>query len=129
MSRNRKSQSAAIRFAPALKAFVLCLLIGGSGVGYVWQQDQIGGLGKQIKARESRLQMLQEANEGLRRQLEMMRSPAALQRRIQELNLGLVPAQPNQVLRLTEGGLEPLRARTGEQLVAAPSQIGSTREK
>ena len=127
MSRNRKSQSAAIRFAPALKAFVLCLLIGGSGVGYVWQQDQIGGLGKQIKARESRLQMLQEGNEALRRQLEMMRSPAALQRRIQELNLGLVPAQPYQVLRLTEGGREPARAEAGTQLAASPAQIRNTR--
>ena len=126
MSRNRKSQSAAIRFGPALKAVVLCLLIGGSGVGYVWQQDQIARLGKQIKARENRLQQLQEANEGQRRILEMMRSPAALQKRIQDLNLGLVPAQPNQVLRLTEGGLEPPRAKPGDQLAAAP-QIRSTR--
>jgi len=45
MARNRKSQSAAIRFGPALKAFLLCLLIGGSGIGYVWQKDQIGRLG------------------------------------------------------------------------------------
>ena len=127
MSRNRKSQSAAIRFGPALKAFVLCLLIGGSGVGYVWQQDQIAGLGKQIKARESRLQSLQEANESLRRQLENMRSPAALQRRIQESNLGLVPAQPNQVLRLVEGGRESSRSEPGQQLAAAPAQIRSTR--
>src|SRR5215471_15935949 len=98
MSRNRKSQSAAIRFAPALKAFVLCLLLGGSGVGYVWQQDQITRLGKQQKARESRLRELQELNEDLRKKLETMRSPASLQRKIQDLNLGLVPAQPAQVV-------------------------------
>src|SRR6516225_3952274 len=107
MSRNRKSQSAAIRFGPALKAVVLCLLIGGSGVGYVWQQDQIARLGKQMKARENQLQQLQEANEAQRKTLEQMRTPAALQKKILEWNLGLLPAQPNQVLRLTEGGLEP----------------------
>ena len=45
MARNRKYQSAAIRFGPALKALLLCLLIGGSGVGYVWQKDQIIRLG------------------------------------------------------------------------------------
>ena len=48
MARNRKYQSAASRFGPALKAFLLCLLIGGSGIGYVWQKDQISQLGQQI---------------------------------------------------------------------------------
>ena len=32
MAKNRKNQAAAIRFAPALKASFLCLLIGGSAV-------------------------------------------------------------------------------------------------
>jgi hypothetical protein len=41
MARNRKNQSAAMRFGPVLKALLLCLLIGGSGIGYVWQKDQI----------------------------------------------------------------------------------------
>ena len=55
MARNRKYQSAAIRFGPALKAFLLCLLIGGSAVGYVWQKNQIYQLGQQIKLREANL--------------------------------------------------------------------------
>ena len=75
MARNRKYQSAAIRFGPALKAFLLCLLIGGSGVGYVWQKDQIYELGQQIKKRELRLAELEDQNEKLRKQLATMRSP------------------------------------------------------
>ena len=75
MARNRKYQSAAIRFGPALKAFLLCLLIGGSGVGYVWQKDQISQLGQQIKKRELRLADLENQNEKLRKQLATMRSP------------------------------------------------------
>ena len=55
MAKNRVNQSAAIRFGPALKAFLLCLLIGGSGVGYVWQKSQIHELGKMIKARENKV--------------------------------------------------------------------------
>ena len=102
MARNRKYQSAAIRFGPALKAFLLCLLIGGSGVGYVWQKDQISQLGQQIKKRELRLADLANQNEKLRKQLATMRSPRFLERRIQELGLGLVPPQPAQVWRLTE---------------------------
>jgi cell division protein FtsB len=102
MARNRKHQSAAIRFGPALKAFLLCMLIGGSGVGYVWQKSQIDRISKQLKQREQRLSDLRETNEKLCRQLATLRSPALLDRRVRELNLGLVPPQPNQVLCLIE---------------------------
>ena len=102
MARNRKYQSAAIRFGPALKAFLLCLLIGGSGVGYVWQKDQISQLGQQRKKRELRLDDLKNQSEKLRKQLAAMRSPPYLERRIQDLSLGLGPPQPTQVWRLAE---------------------------
>ena len=115
MSRNRKSQSAAIRFGPALKAFVLCVLIGGSGVGYVWQKDQIGRLGQQIKSREIRLTQLEEQNDKLRRQLSTMCSPSFLELRIQELKLGLVQPQPGQILRLAEPTVETSRPATEAQ--------------
>jgi hypothetical protein len=102
MAKNRKHQSAAIRFGPALKAFLLCLLIGGSGVGYVWQKNQIYELGQQIRKREMHLKDLQDQNEKLRRQMAYMKSPPFLEARIKELNLGLVPSQPSQVWYLKE---------------------------
>lgn len=102
MAKNRKNQSAAVRFGPALKAFLLCLFIGGSGVGYVWQKNQIYELGKQIKARENRLKELQVQNEKTRRQIAMLHSPQFIELRIKELNLGLVQPQPNQVWRMVE---------------------------
>ncbi len=102
MARNRKNQSAAIRFGPALKALLLCLLIGGCGVGYVWQKDQIRQLGVQIGQREARVQLLTRENEKRRNQLEKMRSPQVLEARIRELNLGLVQPQPAQVWQLSE---------------------------
>ena len=102
MAKNRKHQSAAIRFGPALKAFLLCLLIGGSGVGYVWQKNQIYQLGQQIRKREIHLKDLQDQNEKLRRQMAYMKSPPFLEARIKELNLGLVPPQPSQVWYLKE---------------------------
>ena len=121
MSRNRKSQSAANRFGPALKAVLLCLLIGGSGVGYVWQKDQIARLGRQIKTREQQLVRLEEQSEKLRRQLATMRSPRVLEMRIKELNLGLVPPQPAQVWRLSEPAAE-LSRRELERLDTARDQ-------
>ena len=119
MAKNRKHQSAAIRFGPALKAFLLCLLIGGSGVGYVWQKNQIYELGQQIRKRELRLTDLQNQNEKLRRQLSQMRSPAFLETRIKELNLGLVPPDPSQVWYLTEPA--PESNKPDRQLAARQS--------
>lgn len=124
MARNRKYQSAAIRFGPVLKAFLLCLLIGGSGVGYVWQKDQIFQLGRQIKKRELRLTELADQNEKLSRQLATLRSPRFLERRIQELGLGLVPPQPAQVWRLSEPPRDQPRL-TGERQYAAPREIST----
>ena len=102
MARNRKNQAAAIRFGPAVKAVVLCLLLGGSGVGYVWQKNQIYDLGQQMKKRETTLWTLQYHNEELRKQLAKMRSPKFLETRVKELNLGLVQPLPGQILRLSE---------------------------
>ncbi len=107
MAKNRKNQSAAIRFGPALKALCLCLLFAGSAVGYVWQKSQIYQLGQQIKQREVRLTRMQNDDQKLSDQLSILRSPAMLDRRARELNLGLVPAQPAQVMRLAE----PVSAR------------------
>jgi uncharacterized protein involved in exopolysaccharide biosynthesis len=102
MAKNRKNQSAAIRFGPALKALFLCLLIAGSAVGFVWQKNQIYQLGQQIRQREVRLKRLQNDDQKLSDQLSILRSPSMLDRRARELNLGLAPAQPTQVLRLAE---------------------------
>jgi uncharacterized protein HemX len=121
MARNRKSQSAAIRFGPAIKAFLLCVLIGGSGVGYVWQKSQISELGQQIRKREFELAALQDQNEKLKKQLAMMYSPKYLEARIQELNLGLVPPQPSQIWRLREPSAELPEPGRGPQLAAQPA--------
>jgi hypothetical protein len=107
MARNRKHQSAAIRFGPALKAVLLCALIGGAGVGYVWQKSQIGELGRQISKGEKHLAQLHEQNKKLRDQLAMLQSPPKLDQRVRELNLGLVPPSPAQICRMSEPDAMP----------------------
>jgi hypothetical protein len=106
MARNRKSQSAAVRFAPALKALMLCLFIGGSGVGYVWYKNQISILGQQIKEREVRLAELQRQNKMSRAQLDALCSPIALDSLVKKLNLGLIAPPVSQIVRLVEAPLE-----------------------
>jgi cell division protein FtsB len=102
MAKNRKNQAAAIRFGPALKASFLCLLIGGSAVGYVWQKNEIYRLGQQIRQRETRLLQLQADNKRLGDQISILHSPVMLDQRAKELQLGLAPATPMQVVRLAE---------------------------
>jgi len=102
MARNRKSQSAAIRFGPAIKALLLCLLIGGFGIGYVWQKEQINRLGKQQKERENLLKKLIVENQGRTKTLADMRNPEKLISKIREMKLELVPPQPSQIWRLPE---------------------------
>jgi len=119
MARNRKSQSAVVRFGPALKASLLCLLLGGSGIGYVWQKDQILRLGQQKKILESRLTFLEHQNDKLRKQLARLSSPDYLERTIKELKLGLVQPQASQLVFI----IEPSRSNAPSQFA---SQNGNT---
>jgi hypothetical protein len=123
MARNQRNQSAAIRFGPALKAFLLCLIIGGSGVGYVWQKNQLYELGQQIKKRELSLAQLREQNEKLKKQLALLRTPAWLECRAKELNLGLVPPHPSQIRRLVEP--QPDLPRLGNEGQYPARQVAS----
>lgn len=124
MARNRKYQSAAIRFGPALKALLLCLLIGGSGVGYVWQKNQIYQLGQQIKKREICLEKLEDQNEKLKNQLGTMRTVQYLEKRIKELNLGLAAPQQSMVWHLTEPPRELPKPGPEHQLLAQERHLG-----
>ena len=102
MARNRKFQTAAIRFGPALKAFLFCVLIGGSGVGYVWQKNQINQLNDLRKRHEVRLRALGKEVQETRRQLQALQQPAYIKQKIDSLKLGLAPAASYQVWRIAE---------------------------
>jgi cell division protein FtsB len=121
MAKNRKNQAAAIRFAPALKASFLCLLIGGAAVGYVWQKNEIYRLGQQRIQREARLKQLQSENKRLVDQIAVLHSPVMLDRRAKELNLGLAPATPLQVVRLVDAPAVPQNKNDQRQLASRPA--------
>lgn len=114
MAKNRKAESAAARFGPAIKAFLLCVLIGSTGVGYVWQKNQIHDLGREIKTRELRLAELQRQNRIRADQLAALVSPPALDARVKRLNLGLVQPPLSQIVRLVETPIEPAPTHLGE---------------
>ena len=107
MAGNRKNQSAAAYFGPVLKVVLLGTLICGSAIGYVWQKSQIDRLGAQIREREKTLAKIKRDNESLGNQIAILHSPVMLDRRAKELNLGLAPAQPLQVVRVVEPAPAP----------------------
>src|SRR5690349_21530934 len=102
MAKNHKYQPATLRFGPAIKAALLCIFFGGAGIGYVWQKTQIQHLADQIKRTESRSEELHRQNDKLMRAVAVLCSPHELDERVKKMNLGLVPPQPDQIVRLRE---------------------------
>ncbi len=107
MAGNRKNQSAAMHFSTVLKVVLLCTLIGGSAIGYVWQKNEILRLGRQILAKGKQLDQLERDNKLLAGQLNTLHSPLNIDQRVREMRLGLVPAQPTQKVFLMEAMSAP----------------------
>jgi cell division protein FtsB len=120
MGRNRKNGSA-VRLVPAVWAAVICLLLGGSAIGYVYQKNQIIELGKQIQKSEQRLSALRESNAKLRQQLLTLKSGIYLENRVKELKLGLVQPAQSQILTLVE---IPLASTPRSQPSLAEQEVG-----
>jgi hypothetical protein len=102
MAKNRKNGMAGVRMAPAAKAILLCILIGGSGVGYVLQKNKIYELGRQISKREGVLEKMKYQNKINADRLAALHMPDRLAERVKELRLRLGPAHPGQWIHLTE---------------------------
>jgi cell division protein FtsB len=102
MAKNRKTQSASVRFGPGLKSFFLCLLIGGSGLGYLGQKSRLYTLADQIRQAEVRLEKLRQRNRELTQRLEELQSMGELDARVRRMNLGLEAPQPDQIVKLLE---------------------------
>src|ERR1041385_578542 len=128
MSRNRKNQTAAVRFGPALKALSLCLFIGGSGLGYVWQKDQINILAERQRQTDALYDRQRKKSEILARAVESLQSHSEIEAQIKRNNLGLVAPQPDQIVRILEVTTAPESTVVGgEALYAAGPAFGPGR--
>ncbi len=120
MKKNRKSQSAAIRLGPAIKALFLCLFFGGAAVGYVWQQKKLRDLDVIQRTLEARLDLLKRDNRVLSGQLADLQLPYRLQERVRQLHIQLTPAVASQLVRISEPVVAP---------ESAPVLTGLTRRR
>ena len=116
---NRKKGNKAVRFGPALKAVLICVVTCGLGLGYVWQKQQINSLGQQIKENEIKLEELRRENKRRGDNLAYLMSPQELDTRLRQLNLDLMVPRSEQIVVLQEQrepapqspmvGTEPIR--------------------
>ena len=116
MARNRKTQSGTLRFGAVIKTGLICAVIVFFCVGYVWQKQQINGLADQYLKRETRLRRLRDQNDKLRKLMAALTSFQALDFRVKDMKLGLVPPQPAQIWWLPEPAAQPAAPLAGRQL-------------
>ena len=117
---NRKKRGNTVRFGPALKAVLICLVTCSLGLGYVWQKQQINSLGQQIKENEITLEELKRENKRRGDNLAYLMSPQELDARLRELNLDLVVPKPEQIVVLQE-------LRTIEAVYPTKTPVGPVR--
>ena len=120
MGRNRKNVST-VRFVPAMKAVLICVLLGGSAIGYVFQKNQIFELGRQMQKREQQLGQLRESNAKLQQTLLTLQSTYYLEQRVKQLKLDLAPPAQSQILTIIE---VPAAAAPKSQPLFAEIQAG-----
>ena len=102
MAKNRKTQSGAVWIVPVFKAGLLCLLLGGSSVGYVLQKNQIFDLGQQINKREAVLEKIKRENKLRANQLSSLQLPAALAERVKAQKMVLISPPASAIIWLEE---------------------------
>jgi hypothetical protein len=104
VGKNRKHNEVRAQLGPVLKAGVICLLLGGSAVGYVLQKNKLHELGRQIAKRESVLNALKAENKLRSVNLANLQLPRRIEERVKEL--GLVRTPPVQMIWLPEPAVE-----------------------
>jgi hypothetical protein len=104
-----------------MKAVLICVLLGGSAIGYVFQKNQIFELGRQIQKREQYLAQMRESNAKLQQALLTLQSTYYLEQRVKQLKLDLAPPAQSQILTIVE---VPAVAAPKSQPLFVENQIG-----
>ena len=115
MAKNRKSERTAVRFAPAVKTFLLCLIIGGTGLGYVGQKNRIKMLSERKNELRDRHDKLERQRQALLWKLEILQSFAGLEAQVKRMNLDLSATSPDRIVRITVQPSYPAK-KPGDQI-------------
>jgi hypothetical protein len=119
MNRSRRRNCNAVNAASLARWIVVTAFLALAGLSYVYLTLQLYHLGERRKAIENELASLRTQNDVTSAQIAALTSRSALQRRLKEGYLKMIPISENNIVRLT------IPARSAEknaiQPVANPS--------
>lgn len=119
----RRDNRSEVRLATVVKAFLVCLLIGGVAIGYVLQSHENLRLIKERNRLYLELGVLQGRGQELEVRLSARHAPSYLEQMVVNRGLDLVRIRPEQVVELDVRSSEvPMIAQQG----VGPSQESSS---
>src|SRR4030081_1049381 len=118
MSRSRRKNFNTVDAAPLARWIVLTAFLPLTGLSYVYLTIQLYHLGDRKKSLENELASLRTQNDVASAQITALTSRSALQRRLKEGYLKMIPIAERDIVRLTlpvreEDAIQPVNNRTG----------------
>jgi len=107
MNRSRRKNCNAINAASLARWIVMTAFLALAGLGYVYLTLQLYHLGDRKKAIENELASLRTQNDVTSAQIAALTSRSALQRRLKEGYLKMVPIAEANIVRLTIPAQQP----------------------
>ena len=100
MTPNFKRQTNRLQFAALLRGVIITAFLGVAGLSYVYLKNQLHVCGTQRKGLEQELNELISENNVMEAQISRLTSRAALQRRLDEGFVKLVPITSQALVRV-----------------------------
>ena len=100
MNSNFKRQTNRLQFAALLRGVIITVFLGVAGLSYVYLKNQLHVCGTQRKALEQELNELTAGNDVMAAQISRLTSRSALQRRLDEGFIKLVPITSQALVRV-----------------------------
>ena len=114
MNRSRRRNWNAVNAASLARWIVVAAFLALAGLSYVYLTLQLYHLGERRKAIENELASLRTQNDVTSAQIAALTSRSALQRRLKEGYLKMIPISENNIVRLT------IPARSAEENAIQP---------
>ncbi|PYI84494.1 MAG: hypothetical protein DME54_13760 [Verrucomicrobia bacterium] len=120
MYRSRRKNCNAVNAASLARWIVMTAFLALAGLSYVYLTLQLYHLGERKKAIENELASLRTQNDVTNVQIAALTSRSALQRRLKEGYLKMIPISENNIVRLTipprqegENAIQPVANQSG----------------
>ncbi len=120
MASNRRRHANAVPLALIATWILVLGTLGAAGLGYVYLKNQIHVTGAKIKSLENELEKLNTQDEVMRAKIAVLSSRDAMNRRLNEGFIKLVPVSDERLVRVempSRKAVSELRAVSNERLV------------